>query len=400
MIWSVHLAGTPDLAGTPVQLFQRRKHMKSSNVKIGGGGALSKMLAFTLVELLVVIAIIGVLIALLLPAVQAAREAARRMQCSNNLKQIGLAIHNFHDTNGGLPPICIFADRPTIHLLLYPFMEQTALHDMLTGLNLYEKATSSTALATQKSNNEFFTALGADQKRALGSVSGYRCPSGNGGAAFRDSNSTSDRAGPLTCYVALVSVGPSVGSHNSNGGWWTEYNHVPVNDPHFFHSPFRVPNLVFLPGYNGGDRSHWESITDWTYNMTFASWQDGTSNQLCFSEKHIPSWAIGVNTTNTAGDWNGGYQLTHAASYASNIGRVVSTYADMIARSPQDPGTADESTDPHDDVEGRFSLGSSHSGVINALVGDGSVRAISKTTSPEIMWRLTNTGDNVTVSLP
>lgn len=87
--------------------------------------------AFTLVELLVVIAIIGVLVALLLPAVQAAREAARRMSCSNNMRQINLAIHNYHDARLLLPPGRIILKGPSATdtcngflTLIMPYMEQ------------------------------------------------------------------------------------------------------------------------------------------------------------------------------------------------------------------------------------------------------------------------------------
>src|SRR6188508_2541824 len=103
--------------------------------------------AFTLVELLVVIAIIGVLVALLLPAVQSARESARRMQCANNLKQLGLAAHGFHDINNRFPPGTLgptpiysrtqFSSTAGGHQLLgtlahlLPYMEQINVYSLI-----------------------------------------------------------------------------------------------------------------------------------------------------------------------------------------------------------------------------------------------------------------------------
>ena len=101
----------------------------------------SRRPGFTLVELLVVIAIIGVLIALLLPAVQQAREAARRMQCSNNLKQIALALHNYENTHLTFPPgQCLESGSPdaATHAYVLPFMEQGnsyALFDFRYSIN-------------------------------------------------------------------------------------------------------------------------------------------------------------------------------------------------------------------------------------------------------------------------
>ncbi len=144
---------------------------------------------FTLVELLVVIAIIGVLVALLLPAVQAAREAARRSQCSNNVKQIALALHNYHDTFNVFPPGNFYgagangsapvapnangcfwstsgATRPGAPwtVLILPYIEQKPLHD---SLNFNIEFNSYSNIGTQTVNTQ----------RCQVPIATYRCPS-------------------------------------------------------------------------------------------------------------------------------------------------------------------------------------------------------------------------------
>lgn len=115
---------------------------------------------FTLVELLVVIAIIGVLVALLLPAVQAAREAARRMSCSNNLKQLGIAMHNYHDTLGALPCGWVSTNGAGWSALILPQIEQT---------NLY------TSLDFNATNS--WSAAGPNRTACETYIAGFRCPS-------------------------------------------------------------------------------------------------------------------------------------------------------------------------------------------------------------------------------
>ena len=112
----------------------RRIHSRSGNAP----SPISRAAAFSLVELLVVIAIIGVLVALLLPAVQAAREAARRMSCGNNLRQIGVAMHNHHDARKIFPVGGKSPNELAWSVFLLPYMEQQAIHDLVNlGPGLY-----------------------------------------------------------------------------------------------------------------------------------------------------------------------------------------------------------------------------------------------------------------------
>jgi prepilin-type N-terminal cleavage/methylation domain-containing protein/prepilin-type processing-associated H-X9-DG protein len=161
--------------------------------------------AFTLIELLVVIAIIAVLIALLLPAVQAAREAARRAQCINNLKQMGIALHNYHDANGSFPMgagNCLTSSPGTytskqaisVHAAMLPQMEQMAIYNSINFMwGIDENAAPMNVIQA--------TAMNAQIKAFL-------CPSDpNGGGTYTNSNNYFGSVGTTT-NLTNTAVGP------------------------------------------------------------------------------------------------------------------------------------------------------------------------------------------------
>lgn len=204
--------------------------------------------AFTLVELLVVIAIIGILVALLLPAVQQAREAARRTHCLNKLKQVGLAVHNYHDTRQELPPSRIADGLATWAWLILPYMEQQALYDrwdMSQGC-FYD-------------NTE-------DVVQSV--VTGYLCPSQNHEGNLKSLEANHDHAHSDSPYLAAIGdYAPTRTSSCIRFRRDSTQNHGKVMDGAIV--PGRVP---------GGGIPR--TITNFSAYTSFKRVTDGTSKTL------------------------------------------------------------------------------------------------------------------------
>lgn len=199
---------------------------------------------FTLVELLVVIAIIGVLIALLLPAVQQAREAARRSQCLNHLKQVGLAVHNFHDTYNELPPARIATNYLGWSALILPFLEQQ---------NLYEQIDLKKNYANQ---------LEEVQRT---SIATYICPSRRG--------------------VGSLTTTPQSSQADIGAAW-----DFATCDNHN-NSTYRAETSSGMIIIAKGNQNAYRSLT------SMASVTDGLSNTLMIGERHVPISGIGIEET-------------------------------------------------------------------------------------------------------
>ena len=220
-------------------------------------------LAFTLVELLVVIAIIGMLIGLLLPAVQSAREAGRRMQCSNNLKQIVLAIHTYHDSHNKL---CGHSTGPNANrsaiVLLFPFIEQMARHSEIMSYDAQAKINNPSDY-----NNPY-----DDRTWWKGVISTVLCPS--------DGNSRSGHT-PSGHTTGAFIVGNYCFSE-------ADYIEESYSRPGNFRSPFGSKlSTVWASG-------NWAEDTD----NSFSSINDGLTNTVFLSER------VSMPGDNGKGDYN------------------------------------------------------------------------------------------------
>jgi prepilin-type N-terminal cleavage/methylation domain-containing protein/prepilin-type processing-associated H-X9-DG protein len=293
---------------------------------------------FTLVELLVVIAIIGILIALLLPAVQAAREAARRTQCINNLKQLGLALHNYHDTNKEIPPSAIPAmlDWPNgFHVELFPYMEQANLQG---SLNL-------------KANHN----TGVNETLKHTKLTAYLCPSTDN--IYDDNDEPAGRLWYASHYVAINGPG-------RNGRLRTlEQSHCGnENLDGFVRS---APNPAT---WKRADATKLKSMT------RFDDVLDGLSNTLAMGEinYNVRTWMRGSTNANPSTVWpeTGGSKL------------CIVTAKNLKLPMNSDPkiwkyGGAGKSTMLFND----FFLGSEHPGGAIFLFGDGSANFLNETIS-------------------
>jgi prepilin-type processing-associated H-X9-DG protein len=326
-------------------------------------------------ELLVVIAIIGVLIALLLPAVQAAREAARRSMCTNNLKQMGIAVHNFHDSRSALPPLSVWIHKPGIHLFLFPYAEQQQLYDFVVDRRIF------TCSATTNVNGNPHYPYFPDgtngilnltaEERAGFNVEWLRCPS----AGLEPTN---NYAAVTTYIVPLVFIGVN--------DWTNSYRMTTDNtSSQQSYGPFCAAEVT-----GDNNLSDHNKIRTWKpREKMMAVWQDGTSNQIIFAEKHIPQWAR-KTASNQAFSWNGSYLMCWTDYRAGGFARLVTNQSDLIAPSLEKIAL---NTQLPVNTSAQYFYGSSHGGTLNVLLGDGSVRGVSKTIDPQIFYNNCHTSD-------
>jgi prepilin-type N-terminal cleavage/methylation domain-containing protein/prepilin-type processing-associated H-X9-DG protein len=317
-----------------------------------------KRRAFTLIELLVVIAIIAVLIALLLPAVQAAREAARRSQCVNNMKQIGLAMHNYAGSNGAFPPAKIFSGscvkspnvlNTTAFVMILGYMEQTPL------LNAYNFSHCS----NQSAYNAPLGAVigsGLTNTTVVGSVvASYFCPSDAPPQAVNDTNLANSN--PYWRQSAQR------GNYLLNAATYTEGNCPGADNS-------GLPAVSVRGTFFNDISTSLSEIRDGTSNTILAG--ESKQGPTKFSSSYGPYWGSGTHTS------------TH--------GRILPpTHVQVLACIPNGAtGVFYPAATPPETKKLPYAwvFSSHHAGGINVTLCDGSVRFIKDSISIYSWWGL------------
>ncbi len=319
---------------------------------------------FTLIELLVVIAIIGVLIALLLPAVQAAREAARRSQCINNMKQIGLALMNYESTNGALPPPLIRTGRcnhgttpddyfilnTTGFALILGQLEQQPLYD---AYNFSHASSTSNPYGREMRGTSFVNSTVTGTL-----ISAYTCPSDDdpevvvstpGTGAFYERNQAR-----RSNY--MFAVGQST---DYNCGF--RYNDI---------------NRLHRPAFYTDRSTKLQEVRDGLSNTVLV----GESVQAKSSPSFGPYWGSGTHTSVHG----------RVLSPINASGNIVAGYENYL---PNAPWPTDVQRRPY-----AWVMSSRHSGGLNMLFGDGSVRFIKNSVTPQVWWAIQTIQGNEIIS--
>ena len=307
----------------------------------------SRRIGFTLIELLVVIAIIAVLIALLLPAVQQAREAARRTQCKNNMKQIGLALHNYESTSGCFPigSYSPWNTVPNWRLQLFPYFDQAPLYSRMDFTQSFAGNVTTTNTTTLS-------------KLVL---AGYVCPSSPLDPCANIVNNQNNIQIPM--YVGISGATPdvasrTVGSSSNYGGFYT-------NNGMLLHNQLtRIRDAV-----------------------------DGTTNVIVVAEQ-----SGRVGTTDMRSGYYGGYTGTTFGGLVSGTNPAGadswSTGLTSVQYRFNAPTMAAGSDNPWD---ANTVVNSLHVGGVHALLGDGSVRFISDNTDFTVVRNLCSRDDGIPV---